>query len=114
MNTIEIQSEIAQFAKERDWDQFHSPKNLSMALAAECGELLEIFQWETEEATKGPNEKTLSKVEEEIADIQIYLLRLAGKLDINIEEAVVRKIEVNRSKYPVEKAKGNATKYNEL
>ena len=113
MNIKEIQDKLAKFAEERDWDQFHSPKNLVMALTSEVGELNELFQWLTEEQSSMKDD--IGKVEEirkEIADIFIYLLRLADKLDIDIEEAIREKIEINAKKYPIDLAKGNATKYN--
>ncbi len=113
MNLPAIQKKLAKFAEERDWDQFHSPKNLTMGLAAEAAELLEIFQWLTEEQSKDivKNEKEMVLVSEEIADVFIYLVRLADKLDIDIEENVNRKMKVNEKKYPVHLSKGNATKY---
>ena len=109
----EIQNKLAKFAEERDWDQFHSPKNLVMALTSEVGELTELFQWLTEgqSSIKDDSSKT-DEIRQEIADIFIYLLRLADKLDIDIEEAVREKIEINAKKYPIDLAKGNATKYN--
>ena len=113
MNIQEIQTKLAKFAEERDWDQFHSPKNLVMALTSEVGELTELFQWLTEgqSSIKDDSSKT-DEIQQEIADIFIYLLRLADKLDIDIEEAVREKIEINAKKYPIDLAKGNATKYN--
>jgi dCTP diphosphatase len=113
MDIREIQNRLAEFARVRDWDQFHSPKNLSMALAAEVGELLEIFQWLTEEESKlvGRSE---TAVREEIADIFIFLARLADKLGIDVEKAVLEKIVVNEAKYPVAKCKGKHTKYTDL
>jgi len=108
MNIKEIQDKLARFAEERDWNQFHSPKNLVMALTSEVGELNELFQWLTEEQS---NNVDNDAVRQEIADIIIYLLRLSDKLDIDIEEAVKEKIEINAKKYPVDLAKGNATKY---
>jgi len=113
MNIKEIQEKLSKFAEERDWDQFHSPKNLVMALTSEVGELTELFQWLTEgqSSIKDDSSKT-DEIRQEIADIFIYLLRLADKLDIDIEEAVREKIEINAKKYPIDLAKGNATKYN--
>ena len=105
---------LREFAKERDWDQFHSPKNFSMALIVECAELVEHFQWLTDEQSKRLPEDTLDEVSLEMADIMIYLIRLADKLDVNLLEAVERKIELNAKKYPIEKSKGLATKYNKL
>ena len=108
-----IQKRLAQFAAERDWDQFHSPKNLSMALAGEAGELVEIFQWLTEEQSKRiADPSTQQAVADELADITIYVLRLADKLGIDLEAAIKQKIEANAKKYPIDQSLGNATKYN--
>jgi len=105
---------LREFAKERDWNQFHSPKNLSMALSVEVAEVVEHFQWLTEEQSKNlPNDK-LEEVKTELADTLIYLIRLADKLEIDLLAAAQSKIEVNERKYPVAKAKGNAKKYTEL
>jgi dCTP diphosphatase len=114
MNLSEIRKRLAQFAEVRNWDQFHSPKNLSMGLAAEAAELLELFQWLTEEQSKeiARDEKEMALVREEIADVFIYLVRLSDKLGVDIEKAVKEKMELNEKKYPVELSKGNATKYN--
>ena len=106
-----IRDKIREFTKERDWDQFHSPKNLSMALIGEAGELIEHFQWLTEEQSSQLSGEKLNKVSEEIADIQIYLIRLADKLNIDIEKAVEEKIELNKLKYPPDKTRGSAEKY---
>ena len=114
MDIKSIQEKLETFAVERDWEQFHSPKNLSMALAGEAAELLEIFQWLTEEQSKDivSSEKQMALVKEEIADVFLFLARLADKLGVDIEKVALDKIEVNRSKYPVELSKGNAEKYN--
>jgi NTP pyrophosphatase (non-canonical NTP hydrolase) len=114
MNIPDLQKRLADFAAERDWDQYHSPKNLSMGLAAEAAELLEIFQWLTEAQSSMimDDEKGMAHVKEEMADVFIYLARLATKLNVDIEAAVLKKIELNEAKYPVELSKGNATKYN--
>jgi len=114
MNLDNIRERLKKFAEERDWDQFHSPKNLSMGLAAEAAELLEIFQWLTEEQSKDvvKNEKEMALVREEIADVFIYLVRLADKLEVDIERALWEKIELNEKKYPIRLSKGNATKHN--
>ena len=112
LETIKLR--LREFAKERDWDQFHSPKNFSMALIVECAELVEHFQWLTEEQSKRLPEDTLDEVSLEMADIMIYLIRLADKLDVDLLEVVDRKIELNAEKYPVDKAKGLAIKYNKL
>lgn len=105
---------LAEFAQERDWDKFHSPKNLSMALSGEAGELVEVFQWLTEEESKSLSSKQKKRAEEEMADVFLYLLRLSDKLDIDLLDAASRKIEVNRTKYPVERCFGTSKKYNEL
>jgi len=115
MNEIEkIKLRLRQFAEERDWDQFHSPKNLSMALSAEVAEIVEHFQWLTEEQSNNLTQNKLEEVDTELADTLIYLIRLADKLDIDLLAAAQSKIELNEKKYPVEKAKGNAKKYTEL
>lgn len=116
MEVESIQKELADFAKERDWDQFHNPKNLVMALSAEAGELVEIFQWlDPDQALEAKTEgKLRTSVEEEIADVLIYTLRLADKLNVDLEAAVSRKLEQNRAKYPVEQSRGNAKKYTEF
>jgi len=112
LNTDEIQARLADFAKERDWEQFHSPKNLSMALAGEAGELLEVFQWLTEKQSQRSSltEDQLAAATEELADVLIYALRLADKLDINLQDAISAKISKNALRYTVEAAKGNAAK----
>jgi dCTP diphosphatase len=105
---------LRQFAAERDWDQFHSPKNLAIALNVEAAELLEHFQWipEAESAILRPEQHT--KVREEIADVLLYLVRLADKLDIDLLAAATDKLRVNAVKYPVDKARGSSKKYTEL
>ena len=109
-----IKLRLREFAEDRDWEQFHSPKNLSMALSAEVAEIIEHFQWLTEEQSKNLPKEKLEEVETELADTLIYLIRLADKLDIDLLAAAQRKIEVNEQKYPVDKAKGTAKKYTEL
>ena len=95
-----LQQRLRQFASERDWEQFHSPKNLSMALSVEAAELLENFQWLTEAQSASQDSVDREAVAAEIADIQIYLVMLADKLGVNLEDAVDRKIEANALKYP--------------
>lgn len=109
-----IKHQLREFAKERDWDQFHSPKNFSMALIVECAELVEHFQWLTDEQSKNLSAETLDEVSLEMADIMVYLIRLADKLDIDLLQSVERKIKLNAIKYPIEKSKGIADKYNKL
>lgn len=110
----EIKLKLREFADKRDWNQFHNPKNLSMALAGEVGELLEIFQWlKSEECDKdGISEANLTCVKEELADVFLYLVRIADKLDINLIEEANKKISLNEVKYPIDKSKSNAVKYN--
>ena len=112
--TIEsLTEELAAFAAERDWDQFHNPKNLAMALAVETSELLEIFQWLTFVESQTLSEKQRGKVKEEVADVFIYLLRFCDKTGVDLLEAAQHKIEVNRKKYPAHQVKGKADKYTE-
>lgn len=106
--------ELREFAKERDWDQYHSPKNLAIALSVEVAEILEHFQWLTEEETKNLDTKLLSEINEEIGDVMLYLVRLADKLGIDPVAAAKAKIRKNAQKYPVDKVKGKHTKYNKL
>ena len=109
----EIKLRLQKFSADRDWDQFHSPKNLVMALSAEVGELIEHFQWLTEKQSESIEANKLNEIQEEIADVEIYLIRLADKLGINIQEAVVSKIEQNEHKYPAQMVKGSSRKYTE-
>ena len=106
-----LQKEIQKFVAERDWQQFHSPKNLAMALTVETAELQEIFQWLTEEASYSLDSETLEHIEEEIGDVMIYLTTLAAKFDINPIEAALKKIQRNMEKYPAEKVRGKSAKY---
>lgn len=110
----ELIEKIRKFAEERDWEQFHSPKNLSMALAVEASEILEYFQWLTEEQSRNLNPEILKKVKEEVGDVQIYLVRLADRLGFSPLEAAEEKLKKNQEKYPIDKAKGKAKKYTEL
>lgn len=116
INVDRIDQELDRFIAEREWDQFHSIKNLTMALNVEAAELLEIFQWLKEDDSNrvSIDDKLKAKVGEEIADIFIYLLRIAKKSEINIEDIVLEKIKKNSEKYPVSKSKGTAKKYTEL
>ena len=113
MDVTRLQARLTEFARERDWEQFHSPKNLSMALAAEAGELLEVFQWLTEaqSAALGPDDKGWQLARDELADLQIFLLRLADLLGVELESAVEAKIARNERRYPAEQVRGDATKY---
>ena len=108
-----LKNRLRKFADERDWDQFHSPKNLSMALIAEAAELIEHFQWLTQEESAGLPGDKLKEVEQELADILIYLVRISDKLGIDLVEAAERKIDLNKIKYPSEVVKGNSKKYSD-
>jgi dCTP diphosphatase len=115
MNDIDkLVDKINDFAKDRDWDQFHSPKNLSMALSAEVGELVEEFQWMTEEQSRNLTIDKLEKVKEEIGDVINYTLQLCSKLGVDPIRVAEDKIRKNEIKYPVSASKGNAKKYTEL
>ena len=105
---------LRDFAAERDWDQFHSPKNLASALAVEAAELLERFQWLTEDESRKLPPAELARVREEMADVLNYLVRLADKLDVDLVEAAFDKVKINAQKYPVEKSRGSARKYSEI
>lgn len=109
----EISKDLADFAMERDWDQFHTPKNLSMALSVEVSELVEIYQWLTTEESQNLSSKKKMAVQEELGDIMIYLVRIADKAGVDLLYAANEKIKINRQKYPVEQVKGKAHKYTE-
>ena len=109
----QIKERLREFADERDWEQFHSPKNLAMALIVEAAELVEHFQWLKEEESASLPADKLAEVGQELADIQIYLIRLADKLDIDLLSAVNNKIELNEKKYPAERVQGSSKKYTE-
>ena len=112
----EIKTRVLAFARERDWEQFHAPKNLSMALAAEAGELMEHFLWATPEASRtiAQDAAKRRKIEEELADVVIYALEFANMTGIEVAAAIETKMAANAAKYPVEKAKGRSDKYTEL
>lgn len=114
MNLRRIQDDLRRFSAERDWERFHSPKNLAIALSVEASELLERFQWLTEDESRQLAQRPddYRAVVEEMADVMIYLLRLADQLDADLERAVSEKMRRNAEKYPVELARGNAVKYN--
>ena len=103
-----IISALTEFRNERDWEQFHNPKDLALAISIEAGELLELFLW------KGPEDADKVKVKKELADIFAYAFLLADKYDFDVKEIVLDKIKENGEKYPVNKARGTAKKYNEL
>ena len=107
---------LSAFARERDWEQFHSPKNLAMALSSEAGELAEVFQWMTEDASReaARDPGTAQAVRDELADVLLYLVRLADVLGVDLNEAAQAKIKSNAAKYPVDKVRGTSTKYTKL
>ena len=109
-----LRDELRDFAAARDWDQFHSPKNLAMALSVEAAELLEHFQWLTEEESRKLDPGAQAAVSEEIADVLLYLIRLGDQLHIDPVAAAQRKMAKNAQKYPADKARGNSKKYDEL
>jgi dCTP diphosphatase len=109
-----LRDALRRFAAERDWEQFHSPKNLAAALSVEAAELLEQFQWLTEAQSRELDPGQLDAVRQELADVLLYLIRLADKLDVDLVAAAHAKIESNARKYPVDKARGNSRKYTDL
>ena len=115
MNELdELRNQLRTFAAERDWDQFHSPKNLASALAVEAAELLENFQWLTEAESQQLPPEALAAVRAEVADVLLYLIRISDKLGIDLLAAANAKIILNAAKYPVDKARGSSKKYTEL
>ena len=109
----DLRGYIKAFIEERDWEQFHSPKNLAMALSVEVAEIVEHFQWLTEEQSRNLPPEKLAEIREEIGDVMIYLVELADKLGVDPVEAAKAKVEINRRKYPAELVKGKASKYTE-
>lgn len=107
----DLKERLRRFAGERDWDQFHSPKNLAMALIVEAAELVEHFQWLTQEQSRDLPEDKKSEVEAELADILIYLVRIADKLGIDLYQAAIEKLKHNSEKYPAEQVRGLSKKY---
>ncbi|MBL8341019.1 MAG: nucleotide pyrophosphohydrolase [Rubrivivax sp.] len=112
VDVASLQQAVARFAQERDWEQFHSPKNLAMALTGEVGELVELFQWLSEDASRevARDPATTRRVRDELADVLIYLVRLAAVLGVDLDEAVRSKLATNAVKYPVERSRGSAAK----
>ncbi len=108
-----LRDQLRAFAAARDWDQFHSPKNLSMALMVEVAELMEHFQWLTEEQSGNLPADKMAEVSEELADILLYLVRLADKLGVDLRTAALAKLEKNARKYPADKVRGSSKKYSE-
>jgi NTP pyrophosphatase (non-canonical NTP hydrolase) len=108
-----LRDAIRVFVSERDWDQFHTPKNLSSALCVEAAELLENFQWLKTGSKEELSEVRFTQVRHEMADVLVYLIRLADKLDVDLPQAVAEKMALNRIKYPADKVRGDARKYTE-
>lgn len=109
----ELINKLREFARERDWEQFHSPKNLAMALSVEVAEIVEIFQWLKQDESRHLPPDKIEKVKEEIADVMIFLTNLSDKLGIDLLEAAKEKLEINKKKYPANIVKGRADKYTE-
>lgn len=108
-----LQASLRAFARERDWEQFHSPKNLAMALTVEAGELQEIFQWLSEQQSCSLDVQQRQHVKEEMADVLLYLCRLADVLAIDLQAAALDKLKRNAEKYPVDQVRGKSAKYTE-
>ncbi|MBL8502786.1 MAG: nucleotide pyrophosphohydrolase [Rhodocyclaceae bacterium] len=111
---IELRDKLRVFTRAREWDRYHTPKNLAMALTVEAAELAEHFQWLTAEESRSPQDGKREQIRDELADVLIYLVELADALEVDLIAAARDKIEKNALKYPVEKARGNAKKYDEL
>jgi len=111
MDMEKIENIIKKFSSERDWDQFHNPKNIAMALSVETAELVEIFQWLDAKQALNLDESTQEHLKEEVADIAVYLLRICMSYDINLEEAIVSKMKKNEIKYPLFDQEGNKIEY---
>ena len=115
-SNVEIETliqRIRQFARDRDWEQYHSPKNLAMGVSVEAAELVEIFQWLTEDESKNLDSTQQGRVEEEIADVAVYLLKIADSLGIDLLDAIDRKLTKNEIKYPADLVRGSAKKYSD-
>lgn len=113
MDLEELKSRIRAFAKARDWEKFHTPKNLAMALVVESAELLENFQWLTEDESQSLSVDKRQAISHEMADVMIYLARLADIMDIDLDESINEKLAINEAKYPADQVRGSAKKYTE-
>ena len=113
IDVTRLAAKLEQFATERDWTQFHSPKNLVMALTGEVGELNEIFQWMSEQASKeaGRDAQTAKAIQDELADVLLYLVRLSSVLGVDLNAAVQQKLEANAKRYPADKVRGSSKKH---
>lgn len=110
----ELKNKVKQFRDERDWRQFHTPKNLAMALSVEASELAELFLWDDNEKSFITAKEKSEHLQEEMADVFIYLLSMTDILDVDLEQAVLNKLKKNEIKYPIKKSKGSCKKYTEL
>ena len=110
----DLKDKLRDFSRDRDWDQFHTPRNLATALAVEAAELLEHFQWLRDDESQSLRQETRDAVSLEAADVLLYLVRLADKLDLDLIALAERKIEINAEKYPISRSRGNAKKYTDL
>ena len=110
----DLAAQVAKFNADRDWAQYHKPRNLAMSVSVEAGELLELFLWSRDDGPQPPIESRNPKVREEVADVAICLLNLCNRMDIDLGAAVIEKLKINAKRYPVEKAKGRMEKYGEL
>jgi len=108
-----LQDRLKQFAQQRDWEQFHNPKNLAMAMAGEVGEVMEHLQWLTADQSENLPDDTRQALELELADVLFYLLRLAERLDISMADAARRKLAINEQRYPADRVRGSARKYDQ-
>ena len=113
MDLPALRDALREFAAERDWERFHSPKNLAMALAVEAGELMEHFQWLSEAQSEALSDDKRREVGYELADVFIFTMRLAERLEVDLPQLVEEKIKINEQKYPAEKVRGSAKKYTE-
>jgi dCTP diphosphatase len=109
----ELKARVREFVAERDWDRFHSPKNLAMALSVEASELVELFQWLTEEESGRLDPERRRRVSDELADVLWFLVRLSDRLDVDLLEAAERKLAANAAKYPADRVRGQSRKYTE-
>ena len=114
MDLANIQRRIREFRDARDWMQFHNPKNLAISIVLEASELLEHFQWKSPDESEAHAKAARDDIADEIADVSVYLIELADNLGIDLEQAILKKLDKNAAKYPAEKSKGNAKKYTEL
>ena len=109
----ELKARVREFVAERDWDRFHSPKNLAMALSVEASELVELFQWLTEEESGRLDPERRRRVSDELADVLWFLVRLSDRLDVDLLEAAERKLAANAAKYPADRVRGQSRKYSD-